>query len=270
MAFWLIVSRTPNREEAIDRLVSCLAEASSVLFVTGAGISADSGIPTYRGIGGLYNDVDTPDGLPIEEVLSGPMMRRDPELVWRYLHEIEKASRGAFENDAHRMVAETERRLERVWVLTQNVDGLHRKAGSKNVIDIHGDVHALRCTACRFRSRVDDFAELDALPLCRDCKAPLRPDVVLFGELLPEAKVTLLERELFVGFDVVFSIGTTSVFPYIVRPVIEAKLLGKRTIEINPGETVISDQVDLKLDMGAAEALRQVRNRLWGRDEAPR
>lgn len=270
VAFWRMVRVSPNRERDLDRVASFLEAATSVLFVTGAGISADSGIPTYRGIGGLYDDIDTPEGLPIEEVLSGAMMRRDPALVWRYLHEIERASRGASENEAHRVVAEAERRLERVWVLTQNVDGLHRKAGSRNVIDIHGDVHRLYCTACGLRSVVDDFGELDALPFCPDCRKPLRPDVVLFGELLPESKVRLMERELFVGFDVVFSIGTTSVFPYIVRPVIEAKLNGMATVEINPGETVLSDQVDVKLDMGAAHALREIRDRLQWRESSGR
>lgn len=248
-------------EERLEEVVSFLREASSVLFITGAGISADSGLPTYRGIGGLYEEADTPEGIPIEEALSGGMMRINPALTWKYIHQIEASARGASFNRAHAILAEAERRFDRVWVLTQNVDGLHRKAGSKHVIDIHGDVHDLLCTECEHRMTVEDYSELDPLPLCPECISPLRPDVVLFGELLPLKKVETLERELRRGFDVVFSIGTTSVFPYIARPVVEARMRRKPTIEINPGETLISGEVDVKLPMRAAEACEA----LWAR-----
>jgi NAD-dependent deacetylase len=250
-----------EREERIEEAVSCLRKASSVLFITGAGISADSGLPTYRGIGGLYEEAQTPEGIPIEEALSGEMMRRHPAITWKYIHQIEASSRGASFNRAHSVLAEAERRFERVWVLTQNVDGLHRKAGSTNVIDIHGDVHDIFCTRCDYRTTVEDYAQLAPLPHCPNCGAPLRPDVVLFGELLPLSKVETLERELRRGFDVVFSIGTTSVFPYIARPVVEARMRRRATIEINPGETLISGEVDVKLAMRAAEACEA----LWAR-----
>ncbi len=248
-------------ERGIQTAASYLRGASSVLFITGAGISADSGLPTYRGIGGLYEEADTPEGMPIEEALSGEMMRRHPAIPWKYIHQIEASARGATFNRAHAILAEAERRFERVWVLTQNVDGLHRKAGSRNVIDIHGDVHQLLCTACDHRATVEDYSNLAPLPLCPECRAPLRPDVVLFGELLPLAKVETLERELVRGFDVVFSIGTTSVFPYIARPVVEARMRRKATVEINPGETLISGEVDVKLEMRAAAACEA----LWAR-----
>ena len=109
-----------------------LTSAQSVLFVTGAGISADSGLPTYRGIGGLYEGKGTHDGITIEEALSGAMLRQDPELTWRYLHEIERACRGAAPNRAHDVLALFEKRFARTWVLTQNVDGLHRRAANRS------------------------------------------------------------------------------------------------------------------------------------------
>jgi NAD-dependent deacetylase len=249
------------REERIEEAVCCLRKASSILFITGAGISADSGLPTYRGIGGLYEEAQTPEGIPIEEALSGEMMRLHPAITWKYIHQIEASSRGASFNRAHSVLAEAERRFERVWVLTQNVDGLHRKAGSTNVIDIHGDVHDILCTRCDYGTTVEDYAQLAPLPHCPNCGAPLRPDVVLFGELLPLSKVETLERELRRGFDVVFSIGTTSVFPYIARPVVEARMRRKATIEINPGETLISEEVDVKIAMRAAEAC----DAIWAR-----
>jgi NAD-dependent deacetylase len=251
-----------DNERRLATVASVLRKASSVLFITGAGISADSGVPTYRGIGGLYEEAVTPDGISIEEALSGGMMHRNPALTWKYIHQIEASARGVSVNRAHEILAEAERRFERVWVLTQNVDGLHRKAGSKNVIDIHGDVHRILCTACRYHEDVEDYADLAPLPLCPECRAPLRPDVVLFGELLPMPKVEILERELLRGFDVVFSIGTTSVFPYIARPVFEALMRKSPTIEINPGETVVSGEVDVKLEMRAAEACEAIWKRL--------
>ena len=242
-------------DDKLDRVADALAQASRVLFVTGAGISAASGIPTYRGIGGLYNDADTPEGIPIEEALSGEMLRREPAVTWRYIHQIERASRGASYNRAHAFCAAMESRLPHVCVLTQNVDGFHREAGSENVIDIHGDVHDVFCTTCSYRTRLDDYTSLAPLPLCPECNHPLRPDVVLFGELLPVGKVEHMSRELEAGFDLVFSIGTTSVFPYIMQPVIEAARRGDLTVEINPGSTTVSSEVHVRLQTGAVEAV---------------
>jgi NAD-dependent deacetylase len=249
-------------EDKIDGVVEILCGVQNILFVTGAGISADSGLPTYRGIGGLYNDADTPEGIPIEVALSGQMMRSNPALTWKYIHQIELVCRGASYNRAHEVLALMEERFERVWVLTQNVDGFHRQAGSKNIIDIHGDVHDILCTECSYRDTVTDFSGLDPDPLCPDCSGHVRPDVVLFGELLPLQKVAVMERELSRGFDVVFSIGTTSVFPYIAGPVLEAKRQGRATIEINPAETAVSNVVDIKLPLGSATACGAIWKRL--------
>ena len=254
---------TSNEDDKLDTVVSLLAQARQILCVTGAGISAESGIPTYRGIGGLYEDV-TPDGIPIEEALSGDMMQLKPAVTWKYIHQIEAASRGASFNRAHAVLSAFEERFERAWILTQNVDGFHRRAGSRNVIDIHGDIHRILCTACEYRTTVDDYTGLAPVPVCPECAEPLRPDVVLFGELLPYEKVELMERELDRGFDIVFSIGTTSVFPYITRPVLDAKLRGKATVEINPGTTMLSGEVDVQLPLGAVEALDALWNRLVG------
>ena len=243
-----------TREENLDAIATAMRCAKSLLFITGAGVSADSGLPTYRGIGGLYEEAETPEGRPIEEVLSGETMREEPALTWKYIHQIEAACRGSTFNRAHALIAEVEERFTRVWVLTQNVDGLHRRAGSRNVIDIHGDVHDILCPRCSYRENVEDYSALEALPLCPRCSHPLRPDVVLFGELLPSAKVSTMERDLERGFDMVFTIGTTSLFPYIARPVLEAARLGKPTVEINPGETFVSRVVSIKLALGAADA----------------
>lgn len=248
----------PPDPAAVAEAARILSRARSVLFVTGAGISADSGLPTYRGVGGLYEADATEEGLPIEVLLSGETFARRPERTWKYLGAIERACRGARPNRAHEAIARLERELPRVVVLTQNVDGLHRAAGSRDVIEIHGDVHELVCTRCPRAERVPDYAGLQIPPRCPRCGASVRPAVVLFGEMLPREAVARLEAELRRGFDAVFSIGTTSVFPYVAAPVLMARSWGAATVEVNPGETEVSAAVDVRLRCGAADAMAAI------------
>lgn len=238
-----------------DRAVAALRSARSVLVITGAGMSADSGLPTYRGIGGLYEGAATDDGMPIELALSGVMLRHDPSITWKHIARIEEACRGAGPNEGHRVLARWERRFPRFWILTQNVDGLHQAAGSQNVIPIHGDVHRLHCTVCADAFEVPDYAGMAIPPTCRVCGGLVRPAVVLFGEMLGPANVSRLERELRGGFDLVISIGTTSAFPYIAGPVEDAARRGVPTIEINPGTTEVSRLVAHRFETGASAAL---------------
>lgn len=239
----------------IEEVSALLAAARSVLFITGAGISADSGLPTYRGIGGLYQDAGTEEGMPIEVALSGEMLQMRPEVTWRHIARIEAACRGARFNRAHAIIADLEKRLSRVWVLTQNVDGFHRDAGSQNVIEIHGNVHQLKCTQCAWRDLVQDYSALAMPPRCEQCGGLIRPDVVLFGEWLPPAAVTENATQLQRGFDLIFSIGTTSAFPYIAGPVVSARRAGIPTVEINPGETEVSHLAKYRIRAGARDAL---------------
>jgi NAD-dependent deacetylase len=248
----------PVLDRDVSDIARQLSACHSVLFVTGAGISADSGLPTYRGIGGLYEQETTDDGVPIEVALSGEMFRRDPALTWKYIHQIESSCRDARPNRAHELIALLERRLNRVWTLTQNVDGLHRAAGSQRVIDIHGDVHHLVCTRCGYRWRVESYDGIEIPPSCPECNSLVRPEVVLFGEMLPLDRTKLLQEQLTRGFDAVFSIGTTSVFPYIAEPVLDARRRGALTVEINPDASEVSHIVDYRLRAGAAETMEAV------------
>jgi len=241
--------------EKIEKLVSVLKTCRNLLFITGAGISADSGLPTYRGIGGLYNDKETDDGMTIEDALSGDMLATRPEISWKYIYHIEEACRGARFNRGHEVIAEMEKHFPRVWTLTQNIDGFHHDAGTKHIIDIHGDIHSLHCMRCRYTTWVENYAGLKIPPRCPECQAIVRPQVVLFGEMLPVDKCETLHRELEKGFDVVFSIGTTSVFPYIAQPVLQAHQRGIPTVEINPGHTHVTPYIDFKFHSGAAMTL---------------
>jgi len=244
-----------QKNPSIDSIVEILRNSQHILFITGAGLSADSGLPTYRGIGGLYNHQTTDEGIPIEETLSGQMMASRPEITWKYLARIIQSCLGAKCNRGHEVIAEMEKHFERVWVLTQNVDGFHRDAGSQNVIDIHGDIHDLRCTSCNFHRRLEEFTTLPIPPRCPECGQVVRPDVVLFGEMLPMEKLELLEGELQEGFSIIFSVGTTSVFPYIAAPIWQAQYTDTTTVEINPGESEVSPIVDYQLTASAAPTL---------------
>lgn len=242
----------------IKKVASLLRNCESILFITGAGISADSGLPTYRGVGGLYEGETTEDGIPIETALAGETLREKPEITWKYLSQIEKKCRGAKHNRAHEVLAEMEEHFKRVWILTQNIDGFHHAAGSKNVIDIHGDMHDIRCKRCGWQTRVENYEGLDIPPRCPECSSIARPAVVFFGEMLPSEKIGLMERELNRPFDIYFSIGTTSVFPYIQYPMTLASHLKKPTVEINPARTDISGLVDVQIPLGAAQALDSI------------
>ncbi|MDD3352462.1 NAD-dependent deacylase [Zoogloea sp.] len=232
-----------------------LNAAQRILFITGAGLSADSGLPTYRGVGGLYEDAHTDIGLPIEQALSGAMFRERPDITWRFLSQIESSCRGARPNPGHYAIARLEALHGQVTVLTQNVDGFHLEAGSRDVIEMHGTLRRLRCVDCGRARQVSSYAGLEIPPECPYCGGLLRPDVVLFGESLPDAAVHRYQTVLEAGPDLIVSVGTGSAFPYIAGPVVWAVDKGIPTIEINPGHTPLSEQVRVCLKMRAAEAL---------------
>lgn len=248
---------------AVTQATRSLASARRVLVITGAGMSADSGLPTYRGIGGLYDSDLTDDGVAIEDALSGPMFEREPALTWKYIVQIEAACRGAVPNSGHRALATLAPHYERLCVLTQNVDGLHREAGSTDLIEMHGSLHGLRCTGCADMREVSDYTGIQSLPPhCEACGDVLRPQVVLFGEALPYRAVARYERALADGFDTVLVIGTSAVFPYIAAPVRAAWQAGGATIEINPEPTEVSRFCNVTVRGRAADTLDAIERQL--------
>lgn len=242
----------------IEEVARLLRRSKRVLFITGAGISADSGLPTYRGVGGIYNGELTREGYTIEEALSGEVMRMQPEVTWKYLSQIESRCRGAQPNPAHTIIAELERAGHYVMVFTQNVDGLHRDAGSGDVVEIHGNLRRLACTRCPYQTEVADYSALDIPPSCPECGGRMRPRVVLFGEMLPMDALRRLQDALTRGFDMVFSIGTSSRFPYVVEPLLWSRAAGIPTVEINPSPTELSRYVDYWIKAGAAQAMQDI------------
>ncbi len=251
-------------EQKIQRIADAIEQAERILIITGAGLSADSGLPTYRGLGGLYNG-HTDEGLPIEAALSGSMLQRDPALCWKYLAELGKACLGAQPNAGHLAIAELQRRKPECWVLTQNIDGYHRAAGSpaERLIEIHGELAPLYCQSCgAVDPQLLEHLSRPLPPRCRQCNGVLRPPVVLFEEMLPERAIDTLYAELRKGFAAVISIGTSSSFPYIIEPVLRARQTGAFSAEINPGHSDLSAIVDVHLPMGAAQALTRLQQ-IW-------
>jgi NAD-dependent deacetylase len=199
------------------RLAELLSSAGRALALTGAGISVPSGIPDFRSPGtGLWQDVDPMEVAHIE------VFRRDPARFWRFYGHRFAALRGKRPNEAHLALAELERRGVVEAVVTQNIDGLHRLAGTRELIEVHGSIATSSCLECGaghelpvVRARLG--AAADGVPRC-DCGAPLKPDVVLFGELLPEAA---LERAsaLAAGADLLLCVGSSlEVYPVAELP----------------------------------------------------
>lgn len=263
--FSLLAGRRAARaqSDAMSHAARILADAQRVLVITGAGMSADSGLPTYRGIGGLYEEAATADGITIEQALSGAMFERDPGLTWRYIDQVERACRGAQPNAGHQVLADWARRYTRMCVVTQNVDGFHGQAGSPEVIEMHGDIHRLQCMDCHQQTEVDNYAAFEQIPpRCAVCNGMLRPRVVLFGELLPQKAITRYERALAAGFDTMLVIGTSAICPYIAAPVRQARHRGTAAIEINPQATEISRFCDVAIRDNAAAVLTELQRRI--------
>ncbi len=244
--------------EEVKQIAALLKNAGRVLFITGAGVSAESGVPTFRGATAAFANGLTEEGVPFEDVLSGPTFLCDPKLSWKYFFRLERSLRGKEPNAAHRAIAALQSPERQVWVATQNIDGLHQSAGSKAVIELHGNLRRVICTRCDYGVYHETFEGMPELPRCPDCGQILRPDAVLYKEMLPEDALARFELEQDRGFDVVFSVGTTSVFHYVTYPVLEAARRGVPTIEINPDETPVSEFVSFRLAAAAGNVLQQV------------
>ncbi|BBM83491.1 SIR2 family NAD-dependent protein deacylase [Candidatus Uabimicrobium amorphum] len=241
----------------IETIVKTLQKSKRILFVTGAGMSADSGIPTYRGVGGLYNNDKLLEGKTIEEIMSGEMIRSNPRLVWECLQKNSAFFGEALPNRGHEIIAEMEKYFT-VCVCTQNVDGFHSIAGSTNVIELHGTMRVLRCMNCDYRSNVIDIANLSIPPKCEKCKKIMRPDVVFFNEMLCYKKMSAFGEEMACGFDMVFVIGTSSRFVYIVSPIYKLYEQQAFITEINPEVTDVSDLANVHLKSGASKSLQDI------------
>lgn len=252
--------------DALARAQGLLERAERVLFITGAGLSADSGLPTYRGLGGLYNGL-TDEGVPIEAALSGSMLRQRPDVCWRYLAQLGRACAAAAPNAAHQAIASFGRRCPGSWVLTQNIDGFHRQSGFPlaRLIEIHGQLEPLACMSCG--QAVADAQACLAGPLpprCLGCGGILRPPVVLFEEALPVTELQRLQAAVAEGFDLVIAVGTTAAFGYIQAPIGQTLAQGGDLIEINPDRSSLSGLATIQLKKRAVDVLPPLLSHISG------
>ncbi|HTX36646.1 MAG TPA: NAD-dependent deacylase [Bryobacteraceae bacterium] len=203
-----------------------LAAATAVAVLTGAGISAESGIPTFRGAGGLWKEYK-PEDLATPEAFA-----RDPRLVWEWYNWRREQIAQAVPNAAHRALVELEKRKPRFTLITQNVDGLHDLAGSGKILKLHGDIWRMRCTQCgaNFPNR---RVPLPKIPPHCACGGLARPGVVWFGEPLPDGMMQEAEHAT-ASAQVFLVIGTSATVYPAANLIPHAKESGARVIEINP------------------------------------
>lgn len=234
-------------EEQVKGLRALLAKAERVTALTGAGISAESGVPTFRGADGLWRNYNVMD-LATPEAFA-----RDPAIVWEFYNWRRTLISGLPFNSGHKALAELESKILRFTLITQNVDGLHLKAGSKNLLEIHGNLWKVRCTVCR-KISLDLSPNMGPSPRCQECGGLLRPDVVWFGESLDGG---LLSRAVQAArsCQVMLVVGTSSVVQPAASLALEAKEAGAVVAEINLEETPNSAMMDFCLLAKSGEIL---------------
>jgi NAD-dependent deacetylase len=229
-----------------ERLIKELKQATTVGVLTGAGISAESGVPTFRGEEGLWKKFRP------EELANFDAFMRNPKLVWEWYNYRKKIINEVEPNAAHYALARMEQAYKNFHLITQNVDNLHRRAGSKRIYELHGNIMRNRCVDCN--KIIDEIGFTgEQLPHC-ECGGLVRPDVVWFGEMLPQQVLTS-SFAVANQSDVFFSIGTSAVVQPAASLPLEAKNAGAYVVEINIDPTVISNLIDESILGKAAEIM---------------
>ena len=231
-----------------ESITKNIRSAKKIVFVTGAGISQESGIPTFRGKDGLWRNYDPMKLATIDAFYS------NPKLVWEWYNERRKNIFSAEPNLGHKAIADLEK-FVKVVVLTQNIDGLHQRAGSTDVLELHGSIVKIKCTSCNFKSEIStEFADIP--PLCK-CGNILRPDVVWFGESLPQDiwQQAIIHASI---CDLMIVVGTS----LVVSPANSLPIYAKQNkvilIEVNPEKTAMSTYMDLSIRSTSVIALPEL------------
>ena len=228
-----------TQQSACREILARLAKSSRVVAFTGAGISKESGIPTFRERGGLW------ENYRVEDVATSEAFQRDPELVWKFYLSRRKDALKAQPNAAHLRIAEWGKQLPFVGVVTQNIDGLHARAGSVQIQELHGNLWKVRCTSCEV-TQEDRTTEFSGLPHCRACNGLLRPHIVWFGETL-DLMTIQTSLEWMRTADLIFVVGTSGVVEPAAGFVRDAKLHGVFVVEVNPEETALTSVANVSL-----------------------
>ncbi len=243
--------------EIPQALVSALKNARRVAVLTGAGISAESGIPTFREAQtGLWARYDP------AELATPQAFRRNPRLVWEWYQWRRELIAQAEPNPGHLALARMEQHIPDFTLITQNVDGLHRRAGSQNIIELHGNITRTKCS--QEHILIDTWEETGEVPpRCPRCRAFLRPDVVWFHESLP-ADALQEAFEAAKKAQVFLSIGTSAVVQPAASLPLTARQSGAVTVEINPAPTLITESMSFVLTGPAGAVLPELCRQVWG------
>ncbi len=221
-----------------------------MLVLTGAGVSAESGVPTFRGGGGT----SVWKGMPFYVISSAEMLERDLKEVWAWFDYRREIIEKLVPNAAHIALAGWHDRFDDFTLVTQNIDGLHARAGSRNVIELHGNIRRARCMHCSTRYELGEQDEKERPPACLECGGALRPDVVLFGEMLPAGAFETAAAKA-QSCELCFVVGTSAlVYPAAALPEI-ARSSGAYVVEVNPERTPLSDLCDEVIQGRAGEVL---------------
>ena len=231
-----------------DTVAQKLKDSRKIVFVTGAGISQESGIPTFRGKDGYWRKYDPMKLASIDAFYD------DPKLVWEWYEDRRKNILDVKPNEGHFAISQMEE-FKDVVVLTQNIDGLHQRSGSTNVLELHGSIIRIKCTVCDFTDNITE--NFESLPPKCKCGGMLRPDVVWFGESLPQNIWQSAIKEASVC-DVMVIVGTSLVVSPANTLPVYAKQNGAILIEVNPEKTVMSNDMALSIQATSAEVLPKI------------
>ena len=231
-----------------DTVAQKLKDSRKIVFVTGAGISQESGIPTFRGKDGYWRKYDPMKLASIDAFYD------DPKLVWEWYDDRRKNILDVKPNEGHFAISQMEE-FKDVVVLTQNIDGLHQRSGSTNVLELHGSIIRIKCTVCDFTDNITE--NFESLPPKCKCGSMLRPDVVWFGEPLPQNIWQSAIKEASVC-DVMVIVGTSLVVSPANTLPVYAKQNGAILIEVNPEKTVMSNDMALSIQATSAEVLPKI------------
>ena len=232
-------------------------QALRLAALTGAGVSQESGLRTFRDVQtGLWSQYKP------EELASPQAFARDPKLIWDWYAWRREAVKGVRPNPGHYALVEIENQTPEFTLITQNVDGLHRMAGNQNVLELHGNIQRVRCSECGKVAREWDD-DLDSVPRCESCGGLLRPDVVWFGESLPREQLEAAV-EAARACDVFFSIGTSGVVQPAASLAHAARNRGAVVVEINAEQTPLTPKADFFLQGKSGEILPELVKEVWG------
>jgi NAD-dependent deacetylase len=234
--------------EMIDEAVRALRNAERCTVLTGAGISAESGVPTFRGAEGLWGKFRP------EELATMDAFLENPQIVWEWYNWRRKLLGEVKPNPGHYALAELAGMVDDFSLITQNVDGLHAVAGSMDILELHGNIRRNKCSRCNEACYIEDEVDPMDIPTCKYCGGKIRPDVVWFGEMLNS---TVIERAFVCAerADVFLSVGTSAVVHPAASLPITAKRAGAILVEINPEPTPLSEIADFRFERPSGDFL---------------